>query len=77
MSGYGYRTSVDPLVDAVDAHLNSSGVSLSDWDAVATVIPGLRRLIPADFERLERAMERRGLVILSEHGRLRQVGRRS
>ncbi len=77
ISGYGYWTSVDPLVDAVDAHLNGSGVSLSDWDAVATIIPGLRRLIPADFERLERAMERRGLVILSEHGRLRQVGRRS
>jgi predicted phosphodiesterase len=77
ISGYGYRTSIDPLVDAVDAHLTSNGVSLSDWDAVAAIIPGLKRLIPADFERLERAMERRGLVILSEHGRLRQVGRRS
>lgn len=75
VSGYGHRTSVDPLVDAVDSYLAAKSINVSSWEQVLQIVPSLTWLIPADFERLERAMKKKQLVILSEHGRLRQVGR--
>lgn len=75
VSGYGYRTSVDPLVDAVDSYLKKHSINVSSWEQIIQSVPSLTWLIPTDFERLERVMKKRRLVILSEHGRIRQVGR--
>lgn len=75
VAGYGYRSSVDSLVNATEAFLDAQSVNFADWKQVARAIPGLTRLIPADFDRLCRAMRKKRLILLSENGHLRQVGR--
>jgi predicted phosphodiesterase len=74
--GFGHRASVDPLADSVVSFLSNSGSSASEWSTAAAHVPGLIQLIPADFKRFEKAVERRGLVILRDRGRLAQIGRR-
>ncbi len=76
VTGFGHRTSVEPLIDELENHLIQSGVEIVSWEAIVKIIPSFRRLIPADFKLLERALERRGMVILDDKGSLAQVGRR-
>jgi predicted phosphodiesterase len=76
-TGFGHRSSVDPLVAALDAHLTKTGSSVLDWPTVVASIPSLQRLIPTDFQAFEKALGRKGMVILTDKGRLAQVGRRA
>jgi 3',5'-cyclic AMP phosphodiesterase CpdA len=75
IAGFGYRATIDSLIDQVDQYLSASGAKVARWEAISKIIPGLIRLIPTDFERLRKSLNKRGLELLSEGARVRQIGR--
>lgn len=76
--GFGYRGNVQTLAEKLDQHLVTRDVTRSTWGDVVAAIPSLHQLVPADLTRFKRAIERKGLVLLSEDdGTLAEIGRKS
>ena len=76
--GFGYRTSVAPLVNEVEKYLATQGAAYLRWEDAVRAIPSLLRLIPADIKRFERNLLQRGLMILTDsEGNNAQIGRRA
>lgn len=76
--GFGYRASVNSLVDDLEQELDAQGASQLPWTSAVHVLPALERLVPVDFVAFERVLNDRGLVILTEQdGSLAQIGRRT
>jgi 3',5'-cyclic AMP phosphodiesterase CpdA len=75
--GFGYRASVNWLVEELERLLTTNNIAQTSWADAVDAIPALQRLIPVDFNLFERALDEKGLVILTDRdGSLAQVGRR-
>lgn len=78
MAGFGYRASVNGLVDKLQEVLDAQGTNQLAWASAVHALPALERLVPLDFVAFERALNSRGLVILTEQGGSpAQIGRRT
>lgn len=75
--GFGHRASAASLVDQIDAYYTTQSVNSLAWTTAIATFPSLMRLVPSDFRALERELEQRGFVILTDRdGSYAQLGRR-
>lgn len=78
VTGFGYKNSVDHLAAEIDNHLRTLSQNLITWKDALNVVPSLNWLVPVDFQTFTRALDDRGLRILTEpDGDRAQIGRRS
>lgn len=74
-AGFGFRNDIKDLAQGVDQQLTNTDNSKIPWDQAVKNQPMLGCIIPSDFERLERALDKLKIRILSSHGIMEEVGR--
>ena len=78
LAGFGFRGAVRQLVDDIEKVLDTRGIGSMSWADATGAIPALERLIPRDFDQLERVAASRQIQFLSlRSGAKAQVGRTS
>ena len=67
LCGFGRTGGLDRLSEELETVLENSGVATLIWSSAAKCLPDIDHLTPDDFDALQVQMERRGMVVLSDH----------